>query len=490
MAQQDLQTLETELEEGRALHARQHREIAALREERDLALQRACAAKVEADALDVRLNTLTVEYDGLAEELQSTRLRTQEAESAASRTQREFQDYRCQVGERETDTLQHVTAQLVEAKTSHLTEFAQLKKAHAEELSRMRAQCEETLAHRIREVEERHVMDMTAVQKQLQDRTSELAVVQDEYDQARQERATLQLRFSAQEAQSLKQQQEIKQLQQQLRAGGHGGGPHGREVDYTQPGRFYQGDEQPARDIHNGIGSIDYPPSPMFSEDLGAASFSYPNSPVNTSHAFGPRAVFRSEEFAPHDFQQRNRHVPEREAFGAWGESKTGGVYANAQNDERDSGEYSASAQDQRVDTLMDENERLKRIVKEVLFVMLAPVLTSVCSITVSVGSLLIMNALLLDSLLLSALTKFTHVVDAQRSGAAARANGAEQQHSQRADSSTSGSRPAVTHLIQPPHPSAPAASVQLGGACVERHPAQRGEQPQLQLHAGQHGRQ
>lgn len=388
MAKKDLQTLETEIEECRALHTRQHREIASLREERDTSLQRACAAKVEADALDVRLNALTVEYDGLAEELEAARQRAREAEAVAARVQREFQDYRCQVGDKETDTLQHVTAQLVEAKTTHLTEFSQLKRTHAEEVAGLKAQWEETIAGRLREVEERHAQDMTAVQKQLADRVSELAMCRDALEDQKQERSTLEVRFAAQEAQSLQQQKEIKRLQQLLHSGGGGTGRY--YAGQMSPGRDRDQDGHHDRSVQDGMGTLDFLPSPMFSEDLGAASFSYPASPVNTSHArptqyaygghggaglqpqqmqTGGAGGFRSDEFAPGDLTRHvtNRHVPESEAFHAWGESKSG-AYGSVLEDLRDSGESlrGPGGEDEKVYQLQDENERLKRIVKEV----------------------------------------------------------------------------------------------------------------------------
>ena len=341
----DLTSLENEVQEHSQLEARQQREIASLREERDNALQRASAMKVEADSVDLRLSNLTVDYDNIAQELQHTRERLHEADAQLSKVQREYQDYRCQMGDKENDTLQHVTQQLVETKTSHLSEMTLLKRTHAEEISKLKAQLEEQALLRVDGVSARHDADMLAVQRQLADTSSELEMARAalqaraaELDEERKESAALKLRLAVHEGQP-------KSSQGALGLGVMRNVPSNTTAPYDlqlSPNQSYM------QQVTRGIGLPAH--SPMFSEDLGDVSLSFPNSPVNTSvRAHQPQTVRHSGEFNGTDYSAYRREAP-REAFGTW--SDTAGFVQQQQSV---------------VDTkLKEENEWLKGVVKEV----------------------------------------------------------------------------------------------------------------------------
>jgi len=379
----DLTTLEKEVQECRGLESRLQREIAALREERDAALQRATASKVELDAVDLRLSSLTVNCDGLAQELQTARERLRDAEEEASRLQREYQDYRCQTGDKENDTLQHVTQQLVEAKTHHLSETTLLKRAQTEELTKLRVSLEEQAQRRVEETGARHDADMLRVQRQLADVSSELEMTRatlqartTELDEERKEAAALKLRFAAYEGQGQAQKQAARPQ------GGSNATafapPNAREHHYNPDSDPYA--QQAARGRDGGNGAFE-PPSPMFSEDLGPVSLSFPGSPLNTSvRPHYPAAVFRSDDFTGTDFNAR-RAAP-REAFGTWsdGAGYTMQSEGRGVRDSHDSVESrgahrgvqggAASQWAEPDNALKTENEWLKSVIKEVYFIL------------------------------------------------------------------------------------------------------------------------
>ena len=385
-AKHDLSTLEAELEGCRGLEARQQREIAVLREERESALQRAHSTKVEAEALELRLSSVTVDYDGAAEDLHSCRARLQQSQASLDRLQREFEDHRCRAAERESEAIQTVTSQLVEEKTSRYEEVTQLKKAHAEELGKVKLEFEQKLQLKASELGERQDGDMFEVQRRLVDRTGELEMARAsaetltaQLEEARREIAALNLRFSVYEAQGLKQQQLIKVLEQQLRESGGTGGQDPRDRYLSAgTGRYsatnqeldvapYSPDASLQRDP--AATGTSYLHSPMFSEDFGPATFSLPNSPTaSMAKSFNPHsAAFRSTDFTNPDVVEQHEAIRrgQREAFSAWGESKTGPPPRAAAASALDSNREEHS--DNRVaDALAEENERLKRYVKEV----------------------------------------------------------------------------------------------------------------------------
>jgi hypothetical protein len=443
MAQKDVSTLEKELEQLQKAQARQLRDLAMLREERDSALQRASASKLEADTLDVRLNAQTVEYEGLAQELQTLRRRLQDTDDQLLRAQQQFQDYRCSVGNKESETLASITEQLVEAQTSHLQELANIKKSHKEDLARAMEEHDRTSEHRIQELCDRHNTDMMRIQKELADQTSALEIARcggvgnknkltEELEEERVESAALRLRLKAYEDQAMKQKQETKLLQQQLQQlkmeygpVSHyftgGGRPPAATTDDTSAATQVAGSggvlgtgtgTRSSHDSSRLLGDADgapggYVSSPMFSEDMGSVFPSLPSSPMLSMRASGP-----SEFFALHSGGNGGEGVMER---GPFRDSGNNGVFDSAEflesqrrrqkdneaNSTRgggggsrknldqeqlymhdlDYGEASSNKQQQRgggggggaennrhIATVLDENERLKRIVKEVSF--------------------------------------------------------------------------------------------------------------------------
>jgi hypothetical protein len=384
-AQQDLGTLEAEIAECRGLEGRQQREISALREERDLAQQRACSLKIECDALDVRLHTITVDYEGLAEELKGSRLRAQQSEAQLVLLQREYEDYRCQAGDQEASALQSMTQQLVECKTQHLQELTQLRRAHAEEVARLKAELEQSASKKAEESSQRQEGDMLEVQRKLVDRESELEIATGtlrkltaELEDERRESAALKLRLTVYEAQTLKQQQQIKELE---RTGGQQGLPGQSRFgsgQYPVQSHGIAGARLP--DLHvsdspdntlRESGGLEYLQSPMFSEDLGPVSL--PNSPMASyPRGYGShQGMYRSAEFGAtadsQDYRDPRQH--DREAFGVWGESKSANNAAAARShvpSAQDQAHGASAEEDRRLAALAEENERLKRAVKEV----------------------------------------------------------------------------------------------------------------------------
>jgi predicted nucleic acid-binding Zn-ribbon protein len=386
-AQQDLSTLEAEIVEARALIGRQQLQIAALRDERDDAEQRAAGFKVECDGLELSVVTLRADHESTLEELHSVREALKRSEERYARLQREFEDYRCQEGGKESSALQSVTQQLVDAKTSHLEEITQLRRAHTEEIDRLTQEHEQALQQRGGELAQRQETDMLQVQRRLADRESELQICRD-----RLQELTAQLEEERKECAALKLRMSVYEAQQRPggftgKSGGVPPAPPRQEMRQASASLGRTGDDlhfphqqdSPDASVRES-GAFDYLHSPMFSEDLGTLP-SYPTSPVMSMHRgpYGAHQPLRgSRDYGgaglsvdADDYQHERGHprgvAPHNRGYGeassAWGESKTSYREPVFSDHRQHVPARGASREDRAV---QEENEMLKKAVKEV----------------------------------------------------------------------------------------------------------------------------
>ena len=314
------------------------------------------------------MSTVTADHESAVEELQACRARLQNSESQLARLKREYEDYRCISGEKESGTVQQLTDQLIESQEEHFREVTQLRKAHSEEINRLKKEHEDMVLNKSGELSKRQEEDILLLQKRIADRESELSISKGtissltaELEEQRRECSALKLRFSVHEAQAQKLQQQVKDLEKQLRqAGSFGGMLNDQPQAHASKDYEYSPDSSlrdPTGGGAAGLGgttSVDYPPSPMFSEDLGPVSMSFPNSPMTS---FAPHSGYGFGFGHPGAGVHRSA---EDNLSGKNKEDTFGGVWG-----ERDRKQLTAEEPSQ-ADALAQENERLKRMVKEV----------------------------------------------------------------------------------------------------------------------------
>lgn len=260
-------------------------------------------------------------------------------------SQHEFQDFRCKIGEKENEVLKKSSAQLLDAKSSMYQELSRLKTEH-EEATREAAKLSEARQMQVlREVEDRHKEEMLSIQRRLANAESDLELAKERWklqskqlDDERTDGAALRLRLKLQESQILKIQQEANELKVQT-----------------------------SSNAHLQLQTVDYAPSPMFSEDQGPVSLSFPNSPnlsmrLSAEHQQLPGGgVFNSADFSSNQrkltFDPPDTHAALRR------DSSHPPRHSEPPPPPPLSAEQAANAS--KLELLAEENERLKRIVRD-----------------------------------------------------------------------------------------------------------------------------
>lgn len=343
-AQRDLSVLERDVDELHKAELRQQKEIAQLKDERDAILQRYTSAKLELEALDMRYHVMYVDCESACEEVASLRVRLGASEAQLTQSQHEFQDFRCKIGEKENEVLKKSSAQLLDAKSSMYQELSRLKTEHEEAMREAAKLSEARQTQLLREVEDRHKEEMLSIQRRLANAESDLELAKERWklqskqlDDERTDGAALRLRLKLQESQILKIQQEASELKMQTSSS----------------------------NTHLRLHAVDYAPSPMFSEDQGPVSLSFPNSPnlsmrLSAEHLQLPGGgAFNSADFSSNNQRKLTFDPPDaalrRDSSHPPRHSEPPPPPPSAEQ----------AANTSKLELLAEENDRLKRIVRD-----------------------------------------------------------------------------------------------------------------------------
>lgn len=343
-AQRDLSVLERDVDELHKAELRQQKEIAQLKDERDAILQRYTSAKLELEALDMRYHVMYVDCESACEEVASLRVRLGASEAQLTQSQHEFQDFRCKIGEKENEVLKKSSAQLLDAKSSMYQELSRLKTEHEEAMREAAKLSEARQTQLLREVEDRHKEEMLSIQRRLANAESDLELAKERWklqskqlDDERTDGAALRLRLKLQESQILKIQQEASELKMQTSSS----------------------------NTHLRLHAVDYAPSPMFSEDQGPVSLSFPNSPnlsmrLSAEHLQLPGGgAFNSADFSSSNQRKLTFDPPDaalrRDSSHPPRHSEPPPPPPSAEQ----------AANTSKLELLAEENDRLKRIVRD-----------------------------------------------------------------------------------------------------------------------------
>jgi hypothetical protein len=224
-------------------------------------------------------------------------------------------------------------------------ELSRLKTEHEEAMREAAKLSESRQMEVLREVEERHKEEMLGIQRRLANAESDLELAKERWklqskqlDDERTDGAALRLRLKLQESQILKIQQEANELKLQT-----------------------------SSNAHLQLQTVDYAPSPMFSEDQGPVSLSFPNSPnlsmrLSAEHQQLPGGgVFNSADFSSNQrkltFDPPDTHAALRR------DSSHPPRHSEPPPPPPLSAEQAANAS--KLELLAEENERLKRIVRD-----------------------------------------------------------------------------------------------------------------------------
>lgn len=344
-AQRDLSVLERDVDELHKAELRQQKEIAQLKDERDAILQRYTSAKLELEALDMRYHVMSVDCESACEEVASLRVRLGASEAQLTQSQHEFQDFRCKIGEKENEVLKKSSAQLLDAKSSMYQELSRLKTEHEEAMREAAKLSEARQTQLLREVEDRHKEEMLSIQRRLANAESDLELAKERWklqskqlDDERTDGAALRLRLKLQESQILKIQQEASELKMQTSSS----------------------------NTHLRLHAVDYAPSPMFSEDQGPVSLSFPNSPnlsmrLSAEHLQLPGGgAFNSADFSSSSNQRKLTFDPPDAALRR---DSSHPPRHSEPPPPPPSAEQAANTS--KLELLAEENDRLKRIVRD-----------------------------------------------------------------------------------------------------------------------------
>lgn len=343
-AQRDLSVLERDVDELHKAELRQQKEIAQLKDERDAILQRYTSAKLELEALDMRYHVMSVDCESACEEVASLRVRLGASEAQLTQSQHEFQDFRCKIGEKENEVLKKSSAQLLDAKSSMYQELSRLKTEHEEAMREAAKLSEARQTQLLRDVEDRHKEEMLSIQRRLANAESDLELAKERWklqskqlDDERTDGAALRLRLKLQESQILKIQQEASELKMQTSSS----------------------------NTHLRLHAVDYAPSPMFSEDQGPVSLSFPNSPnlsmrLSAEHLQLPGGgAFNSADFSSSNQRKLTFDPPDA----ALRRDSSHPPRHSEPPPPPPSAEQAANAS--KLELLAEENDRLKRIVRD-----------------------------------------------------------------------------------------------------------------------------
>jgi len=382
VTQQDLSVLERELGDCRNHDSLLQRELDSMREERDIALHRAASARLELDSIDASSRVLSKDKEALNTEVQLLKINLSEKDELINTLRSDI----AEKNKRMSETSEIANKKLIEAKSEAVRELEMLTQAKASIINdhlRTIDELQRELNQKISENNDERTqfqLQMAAKEKNYEELNEQLVSVRQTLQEEKTEAAALRLRLKLYES---NQQQQPQPPSLQLRV------PQRRVQQTQEPeqqsNRFQRqqgqlsqlkgedGDEDD-EGLDHAVNRRDQNHrnqllSPAFSEDLGPASFSssmllMPLSPPQSPHRHNNKDFnTMSSSESPVGFSgiatqasyNRNRDVAVRKRQ----------VFDNDKEMDERQQQDSRPVEDRRITALLEENDRLKKVVRE-----------------------------------------------------------------------------------------------------------------------------
>ncbi len=359
-AKEDVAALETTVQRLREEESGLLEELAVVRGERDTAMQRLSAVIVDGDAAELRTMALHREADAMRTELQNARHTTQRLQNLLADKDSQLQRAEHQIGDLSSAVEQRTAIVALEGKLTASEESARMAQQHAQQLAELRTELGREAEEARRAASSESALQVAELQRRIDDAAAQLRAADAlatqraaQLEEERTEAAALRLRLRLNETHNTNLQQDLKRLQSllvqpppappplsQQQLGGSGRGLL-QQAPFSPTRRSGQQLQASFSDLE-GMSLA----SPTFSEDFGPLSF-----PLSSPPAMG-RGQYQ-QQHASADVTMGNN--PKR-GFGF--------PVGNEENT-RTTAPAHAAPTDKEADPKAEENERLKKIIKE-----------------------------------------------------------------------------------------------------------------------------
>ena len=342
-------------------------EVSQLAMERDQLFQKLGQKRVEMESLSSRYNVLSEENEHLHKRKDELQLRLQNTESTLSNVQSEFRDYQSKMELQSKLYSSDFEDKLQEIQQQFHDEKSQLQKMHQQQILQFQLEKDQENLSKMKASEKSFYDDTQKLQQTIREKEDEIRQLRNSLQEKEQaltnekvEMEAQKLRMKAQEQQFLATQQELKELKASMFSSTNKMipplphlKPSGNPMTQRTPMLASANTDYSIGDLMADI-SV---PSPMNSEDFNPGAFSIPSSPM-VSYTPQLPAHYQKNSAQPGlptvDEHQPPSHQNSQQS------------YFNLQLETDAPSDIAPVKDNQSGDiALLSENERLKKVIKE-----------------------------------------------------------------------------------------------------------------------------